>query len=135
DTDRDPPGGVTGGSRSAQVCGVVVGRASDALVEQAKRIAADLLEASVDDVVLDTSSGRFHVAGSPAVARTWADVAEAAAGSLEAEDSFEAASPTFPFGANVAVVEVDVDTGEVELLRFVGCDDAGFLLNPLLAEG
>ena len=135
DTDRDPAGSVTGGSRSAQVCGVVVGRASDLVAEKAKHIAANLLEAAVDDVVLDTQTGRFHVAGTPAIAKTWVEVAAAATESLEAEDAFEAVSPTFPFGANVAVVEVDTETGRVTVVRFVGCDDAGVLLNPLLAEG
>ena len=135
DTDRDPAGQVTGGSRSAQVCGVVVGRASDLVAEKAKHIAANLLEAAVDDVVLDTNTGRFHVAGTPAIAKSWIEVAAAATESLEAEDSFEAVSPTFPFGANVAVIELDTETGQITLVRFVGCDDAGILLNPLLAEG
>jgi carbon-monoxide dehydrogenase large subunit len=135
DTDRVPAGGVTGGSRSAQVCGVVVGLASDAVADLAKRVAADLLEAAPEDIVLDTGTGRFHVAGAPAVARTWAEVASAAPTPLTAEETFEAASPTYPFGANVAVVELDTETGRVELLRMVGCDDAGTLLNPLLAEG
>jgi carbon-monoxide dehydrogenase large subunit len=109
DTDRDPAGQVTGGSRSAQVCGVVVGRASDLVAEKAKHIAANLLEAAVDDVVLDTDTGRFHVAGTPAIAKSWTEVATAATESLEAEDSFEAVSPTFPFGANVAVIELDTE--------------------------
>lgn len=135
DTDRDPAGGVVGGSRSAQVCGVVVGRASLKIVERAKEIAATLLEANPDDVVLDNDRGVFHVAGAPAIARTWTDVTAAAGGPLDAEDSFEAASPTYPFGTNVAVVEVDLDTGHVELVRLVGCDDAGKVLNPLLFEG
>ena len=135
DTDRDPPGQVTGGSRSAQVCGVVVGRASDLVADKARHIAADLLEAAVDDVVLDTDTGRFHVTGSPAIAKSWAEVAAAAPEPLEAEDAFEPVSPTFPFGANVAVIELDTETGQVTLVRFVGCDDAGVLLNPMLAEG
>jgi carbon-monoxide dehydrogenase large subunit len=135
DTDRDPAGGVVGGSRSAQVCGVVVSRASLQIVEKAKQIAADLLEASADDIVLDTDSGSFHVAGTPARAKSWTDVTAAAGGPLAAEDAFEASSPTFPFGTNLAVVEVDLDTGRVELQRLVGCDDAGTVLNPLLFEG
>ena len=135
DTDRDPIGQVTGGSRSAQICGVVVSRASILVADKARQIAANLLEASVDDVVLDTETGRFHVAGTPAIAKSWAEVAAAATEPLEAEDAFEAVSPTFPFGANVAVVELDTETGRVVLSRFIGCDDAGLLLNPLLAEG
>jgi carbon-monoxide dehydrogenase large subunit len=135
DTDLAPAGVVTGGSRSAQVCGTVVGRAADAVVEMARAVAADLLEASPDDVVLDVERGAFHVAGTPARSRTWAEVAAASPGELRAERTFEAPSPTFPFGANIATVEVDLDTGKVELLSLVGCDDAGRILNPLLFEG
>jgi aerobic carbon-monoxide dehydrogenase large subunit len=135
DTDVAPPGGVTGGSRSAQICGTVVGRASDAVVEQARELAAGLLEAALDDVVLDRDRGCFHVAGAPSITRGWSEVVRAAGQpTIGAEATFESA-PTFPFGANVAVVEVDSETGKVELRRLVGCDDAGTLLNPLLAEG
>ncbi len=54
---------------------------------------------------------------------------------MKAEDAWEAPSPTYPFGTNLALVEVDLDTGQVELLRLIGCDDAGTILNPLLFEG
>ncbi len=134
DTDRVPPGPTTGGSRSAQICGTVVGRAAGAVVAQAREVAAGLLEAAADDVVLDTGSGRFHVTGSPSISRTWAEVVESAGAPLAAEAAFEAA-PTFPFGADVAVVEVDTQTGRVEVVRMVACDDAGRILNPLLFEG
>ncbi|MCP5027962.1 MAG: molybdopterin-dependent oxidoreductase, partial [Actinomycetia bacterium] len=78
DTDIVARGGITGGSRSAQKAGSAVAEATDALVTEARLLAADLLEASVDDVVLDLDSARFHVAGAPAVrAIGWADVAEA----------------------------------------------------------
>ena len=103
--------------------------------EQAKQLAATLLEAAPDDIVLDTDRGAFHVAGAPAITRSWTDIASAAGGPLTAEDSFEATSPTYPFGTNLAVVEVDLDTGRVVLQRLVGCDDAGTILNPLLFEG
>jgi carbon-monoxide dehydrogenase large subunit len=135
DTDRDPAGGVVGGSRSAQSCGVVVGRAADRLVDEARRVAADLLEAAVDDVVLDTTAGQFHVAGSPSLGKGWNDVAAAIDGSLTVEETYERTGPSFPFGTNVAVVEVDTETGHVQVLRLVGCDDAGRILNPLIAEG
>lgn len=135
DTDRDPAGGVVGGSRSAQVCGVVVSRASLQIVDAAKEIAATLLEASPDDIILDTERGAFHVAGAPSISRSWTEVTDASGGPMAAEDSFEASSPTFPFGTNLSVVEVDLDTGQVELLRLVGCDDAGTVLNPLIFEG
>jgi carbon-monoxide dehydrogenase large subunit len=135
DTDQVPLGQVTGGSRSVQVCGVVVGRAADRVVDQARKVAAELLEASPDDVILDTGTGRFHVAGAPSISHSWADIAARSTEALEAEEVLEPAGPTFPFGAHVAVVEVDTDTGRVVLQRLVGCDDAGRIVNPLLAEG
>jgi carbon-monoxide dehydrogenase large subunit len=134
DTDVVQAGQLTGGSRSAQICGTVVGRASDAVVKQARAIAASLLEAAADDVVLERGTGSFHVAGSPTITKSWADVAGAAEGELAATETFES-TPTFPFGANVAVVEVDMETGRARLVRMVGCDDAGRILNPLLFEG
>src|SRR5690606_7554497 len=94
--------------------------------------------ASPDDIVLDLDAGRFHVAGTPAIARTWGELAVAAAAAddpLAAVTDFTAASPTYPFGSHVAVVEVDMETGRVELRRHIAVDDAGRILNPLLAEG
>ena len=142
DTDVVPQGGGTGGSRSMQLGGTAVLQASEQVVEQARQLAAQLLEANPDDVVLDKVDGRFHVAGTPTIGRTWSEVAaerrgsraERAAG-LRAELVFEASTPTFPFGAHLAVVEVDTETGRVELQRLVAVDDAGRILNPLLAEG
>jgi carbon-monoxide dehydrogenase large subunit len=76
------------------------------------------------------------VAGTPAVARTWSEVAAAAGeGGLDVETEFTAPSATFPFGAHVAVVEVDTETGKATLQRIIAVDDAGRLLNPLLVEG
>ncbi len=138
DTDLVPSGEVTGGSRSLQVAGSAVFDAAGKLVDLARERAAELLEASVDDLVLDADTGRFHVAGTPAVSVDWAAVAdslEPADGTLLAISDFEAAGPTYPFGTHVAVVEIDSDTGEVELVRMVACDDAGRILNPLLVDG
>ncbi len=135
DTDTAPPGGVTGGSRSAQTCGVAVGRASEELVRLAKERAAALLEAAVEDIEFDDDAGRFFVAGAPAIAKSWIDVAGAGAEPLAGEAAFEASSSTFPFGTNIMVVEVDTETGRVELVRCVACDDAGEILNPLIVEG
>jgi carbon-monoxide dehydrogenase large subunit len=146
DTDIVPRGGITGGSRSAQRAGSAVALATDALVERARHVAADLLEAAVDDVVLDVDrGGRFHVVGTPTSALGWDDIATSTAtatatasataeASLRCESDFEG-SPSFPFGAYVAVVEVDVETGEVRLQRLVTVDDAGRIINPLLATG
>ncbi|HEY1279827.1 MAG TPA: molybdopterin cofactor-binding domain-containing protein, partial [Acidimicrobiales bacterium] len=139
DTDHFEDGAVTGGSRSVQMGGVAVDMASESLVEEARRVAADLLEAAVDDVVLDPSSdgGRFHVTGTPAIGRSWADVATARADDpLQVRSTFESpGGGTFPFGAHVAVVEVYTETGRVTLLRMIGVDDAGTIINPLIAEG
>ena len=136
DTDLVPVGGGTFGSRSLQSAGVAVHEASITLVDQARKVAADLLEANPDDVVLDKSSGSFHVAGTPAVGKSWSEVAEAAgADGLKVEHSSAPPGPTFPFGSHVAVVEVDTETGEVRLERLVAVDDAGTILTPVLAEG
>jgi aerobic carbon-monoxide dehydrogenase large subunit len=138
DTDAVPRGGGTMGSRSVQLGGSAVRGAAVDVVEQARKVAADLLEAAVDDVEHDAAAGTFRVVGTPAVTRTWADVAAAADGQgtpLAADHDFQVALPTYPFGAHVAVVEVDTETGDVRLVRLVACDDAGRILNPLLAHG
>jgi aerobic carbon-monoxide dehydrogenase large subunit len=134
DTDKIPFGVGTFGSRSAQTGGVTTAQAADKVVEKAKKIAAEELEASPDDIVLDTGVGRFHVAGSPTPFKEWADLVAASPQALAEEVSYEAA-PSFPFGAHVAVVEVDTETGKVQLIRMVAVDDAGRILNPLLLEG
>ncbi|MFP5327772.1 MAG: xanthine dehydrogenase family protein molybdopterin-binding subunit, partial [Acidimicrobiia bacterium] len=136
DTDAVPRGEGTMGSRSLQAGGTAISRAAVEVVERAKDLAADLLEAAPEDLVLDREAGRWHVSGTPALAKTWAEVADSAGASgLKAEVDYEGSSPTFPFGAHVAVVEVDVETGKVRLVRMVACDDAGRILNPLLADG
>ncbi len=137
DTDLVPVGGGTMGSRSLQQGGAAVDQAAKELVEHAKALAAKLLEADAADVVLDKDAGAFHVAGTPAVAKTWAELAVASKpdGGLSLDTDFAASSATFPFGAHVAVVEVDLETGKVRHIRHVACDDAGRVLNPLLLEG
>jgi carbon-monoxide dehydrogenase large subunit len=138
DTDVVPSGEVTGGSRSLQVAGAAVDDAAVKLVDLARQRAADLLEAASEDVTLDADRGLFHVAGTPAITVGWADVADAldpAHAPLLATSDFVAGGPSFPFGAHVAVVEVDRDTGAVELVRLVACDDAGTILNPMLVDG
>ena len=136
DTDEVPKGVGTFGSRSLQLGGAAVQKASQTVVAQARELAANLLEANAADVVLDLTRGVFHVSGTPAVSRTWAEVAHHAAdtGGLAAAEDF-ASTPTFPFGSHVAVVEVDTDTGETRLVRMITCDDSGTLINPLLVEG
>jgi carbon-monoxide dehydrogenase large subunit len=143
DTDVVPRGGNTGGSRSVQKAGSAVAIATDTIVAEAKRHVADLLEADESDIVLDTSTGRFSVAGAPgATTIGWVEVAAAVhsdadsgnAG-LRCETDYEPESPTAPYGAYAAVVEVDLETGSVELLRIVTVDDAGTIVSPTLALG
>jgi aerobic carbon-monoxide dehydrogenase large subunit len=135
DTDEVRSGGLTVGSRSVQIGGAAIAGAAAELVEAARRRAADRLEAAVQDVVLDAGTGRFHVAGTPAVSVDWAELSRDGGEPLRAEVDFTPPMPTFPFGAHLAVVEVDTETGRVELVRHVALDDAGRLLNPLLADG
>jgi len=135
DTDLVPTRNVTGGSRSAQVAGSAMVSASTHLVTAAMDHAAAALEASVDDMIFDQAAGTFHVAGTPARSVTWADVAVNAPGPVEGISDFVQQSSTFPFGAHCSVVEVDLDTGGVTVLRHVCVDDCGTILNPLLADG
>ena len=140
DTDEVPRGTGTYASKSTQLGGTAAAEAAAGVVERGRQLAADILEVGVEDVVLDRDTGSFHVAGAPQSALTWAELAERAAADgrlvdLQSESDFTAESPTFPFGAHVAVVEVDTETGAVELLRLVAVDDAGHIVNPLVAEG
>jgi aerobic carbon-monoxide dehydrogenase large subunit len=137
DTATVPRGGGTGGSRSLQMAGNAVRAAADDVLEQGRRRAAAMLEASVDDVQL-TEDGEFGVVGVPSVTLTWAQVASGAESEGErifAGLDFHQDSATFPFGAHVAVVEVDTETGRVTPRRHVAVDDCGRVLNPLLVEG
>jgi len=139
DTDIVPRGVGTFGSRSLQSGGSAVHLAAIEVVDKAKALAADLFEAAPGDIVLDAHGGQFHVAGTPALAKGWAEVARAALDKdgepLMAEVDIPSTGSTFPFGTHVSVVEVDTETGSVELKRHIAVDDAGRILNPLLAEG
>jgi carbon-monoxide dehydrogenase large subunit len=133
----------TYGSRSVTVGGSALAAAAEEVREQAKRIVAYSLEVSPRDLVWE--QGRFHVAGSPEFGMTLAQAAQKAAGTrrlppgaartLEATSRFSLPGPVFPFGVYAAVVEVDRETGMVRALRVAAVDDAGVLVNPLLAEG
>ncbi len=133
DTDLVPEGGGTGGSRSLQQGGMAVQQAADELIELARLRAAAALEASAADLVFDTGRSAFAVAGDPAASVPLAQLAEAER--LLVRTVFSAPGATFPFGTHVAVVEVDTETGKVTLRQMGTVDDAGFVLNPLLAEG
>jgi carbon-monoxide dehydrogenase large subunit len=144
DTAVVPRGGGTAGSRSLQIGGGAVYKASEEVLEKAKQLAAHLLEASVDDVVVH-DDGTVGVAGSPASALSWAELARAAADDTRRPDGMDAglrsdfdftqANSSFPFGAHIAVAEVDIETGEARLIRHIAVDDCGRILNPMLVEG
>lgn len=131
DTAEVAHGEGTGSARSLQLAGNAVAQAVDQLLEAARHVAADLLEASPADIVLE--AGRFSVRGAPARSVGWNDVA--AAVPIDATVDFVQPGPTFPSGAHAAVVEVDLETGAVELLRFVAVDDCGTVVNPVAVEG
>jgi carbon-monoxide dehydrogenase large subunit len=136
DTDEVPRGVGTFGSKSLQSGGVAVHQAAERVVEKAKKLVADLLEANPNDIELDKENRRFHVAGTPSVTKSWAELVEASGDAgLSAEVDFAAPGPTFPFGAHIVVAEVDTETGHVSLERIIAVDDAGRLMNPLIAEG
>jgi aerobic carbon-monoxide dehydrogenase large subunit len=136
DTDLIPLGTGTYASRSLQLGGIAVHRAALDVKDQARRLAANMMEASEADLELDIEHGLWHVRGDPASGRTWADVAgHAGADGLAASVHYTDGAPTFPFGSHVAVAEVDTETGKATLVRHVTVDDAGTVLNPVLAEG
>lgn len=137
DTDIVRSSAITGGSRSVQIGGTNVWRAAGVVADKARAVAARLLEADVDDVVV-TAEGHFHVAGAPAFSVDWVDVVTSADRegiSLDGEGDFNQAQGTFPSGAHLAVVEVDTATGGVRLRDMFAVDDAGRIVNTLLAEG
>ncbi len=143
DTGLIPLGFGTGGSRAASVGGTAVLLAAQAVRDRARRIAAHLLEAAEADVEFE--AGRFHVRGLADRAVTLREVARAAHRGqqlppgldpgLDAARVYDPPDFTFPFGVYAAVVEVQPDTGQVLLRRFVGVDDVGRVINPLLLEG
>ena len=132
DTGTVARGSGTSGSRSLQLGGSAVRGACIALIEMAKQEAARQLEASPVDIVR-MPDGRFGVAGVPATALSWADLAAEA--TLVAAVDFEQDDQTFPFGCHVAVVEVDVETGQAKLVRHIAVDDCGTVLNQMLVDG
>jgi aerobic carbon-monoxide dehydrogenase large subunit len=133
DTDLIPEGGGTGGSRSLQQGGAAVQQASRELLDLARERAADELEANPADLVFDTRMSAFAVAGDPDISVSLAHLAQREP--LAVRAVFTAPGATFPFGTHVAVVEVDTETGRAVLRRVVTVDDAGTVINPLLAEG
>jgi carbon-monoxide dehydrogenase large subunit len=133
----------TFGSRALAVGGSAVYRAASEVRDKAKRIAAHMMDASEDD--LELAGGQIRVKGTPDRATAWAAVANVAYSAvglpegmepgLEAKSYFDPPNFTFPFGTHAAVVEIERETGQVKLTRYVAVDDCGRVINPLLVEG
>jgi carbon-monoxide dehydrogenase large subunit len=143
DTGRVQFGMGTYGSRSCSVGGAAIVEGLDKIVDKCKRIAAHMLEAAPEDIEL--TAGRFHVRGSPDRSKGLPDISLAAylahsmpAGlepGLEATSFFDPSNFTYPFGTHIAMVEVDADTGDVTVLRYIAVDDVGNVINPMIVEG
>ena len=143
DTDATPMGWGTYGSRTTAVGGAALALAVRKIRDKAKVLAAHLLEASVED--MDYEDGKFFVKGSPDKAKTIQDVAlmanvawdlpEGMEAGLEASTFYDPPNFVFPYGAHLAVVEVDATTGQVELTGYTALDDCGPQINPVIVEG
>ena len=143
DTDNTPMGWGTYGSRTTAVGGSALAVSARKISEKCKIIAAHLLEAAVED--MEYSEGNFFVKGSPDNGKTIQDIAlmanvawnmpEGVESGLEASTFYDPPNFVFPYGAHLAVVEVDPETGEVTLKRYICLDDCGPQINPMIVEG
>lgn len=143
DTALSPLGLDTYGSRSLPVGGVAIAMACDKVIDKAKKIAAHQLEASEDD--LDFAGGAFSVKGSPDRTMPLAAIAfeaftahnlpDGLEPNLEAQVTYDPPNFSWPFGTHICTVEVDVETGQVDVLQYVAVDDCGVQVNPLIVEG
>jgi carbon-monoxide dehydrogenase large subunit len=138
-----PPGTGTFNSRSLVVGGTAIHLTAQRALAKARKVAAHLLEVSEEDI--ESSDGRFWVSGAPDRTLTLAEVARAAymahrlpegtEPGLEETMLYDPPDFTYPFGTHIAVVELEPETGSVELLRYVAVDDCGNVINPLVVEG
>jgi aerobic carbon-monoxide dehydrogenase large subunit len=143
DTAEGPAMGYgTYGSRSLAVGGMSIMKSCHKVIEKGRKLAAHVLEAAEDDIVFD--QGTFHVKGSPDKSKSIGEIAFASYGAglpegmeqgLEAVSYFDPPNFTWPFGAHIAVVEVDGDTGAVDLRKYVAVDDCGNIINPMIVDG
>jgi carbon-monoxide dehydrogenase large subunit len=133
DTSAIPRGGGTSGSRSASLGGSAASIAANRLGTRLKELAAATLEAAAEDIRLE--GGSAVVVGTDVGISLAALVAAVSGRSIEEEQDFAAPGQTFPFGSVVCAVEVDMETGEVEIVGYTSVDDCGRVINPLLVEG
>jgi carbon-monoxide dehydrogenase large subunit len=143
DTNTGPYGMGTYGSRSLAVGGESVARAAEKVQDKAKRIVAHLLEAAPEDI--EVSGDRFAVRGSPDKGMALAEVSAAAyipenlpdgmEPGLEETTFYDPENFVYPFGAHACIVDVDAETGRVDVARYVAVDDCGPAINPMLIEG
>ena len=142
DTNEGPGFGYgTYGSRTLAVGGVAINRACAKVVEKGKKVAAHILEAAEEDIVFD--QGKFHVKGAPDKSKAFGEVAFAAYGQLpagleqglEAVAYFEPPNFVWPFGAHICAVEVDAETGNAQITKYVAVDDCGNIINPMIVDG
>jgi carbon-monoxide dehydrogenase large subunit len=143
DTAVSPVGMDTYGSRSLAVAGTALFKAAEKIRDKARRIAAHELEVAEED--LEWTNGRFQVAGAPDRAKTIPEIAfsawtahnlpEGTEPTLEATAVWDPPNFTFPSGAHICAVEVDQETGKVDIIKYVGVDDCGRVVNPLIVEG
>ena len=141
DTDTAPYGMGTWGSRSTPVGGAACANAGRKIKAKAQKIAAHLLEVSEDDLEWDVDT--FRVKGAPSKAKTMKEIALASYSNvpeglemgLEAVEYYDPPNFTFPYGAYICVVDVDVDTGETKIRKFYALDDCGTRINPMIIEG
>ena len=143
DTLGTPFGYGTYGSRSLAVGGVAVYNSAQKIKEKAKRIGAHMLEAALEDVVFE--DGMVYVKGAPDKVKTIQDIAGAAALAYDLPEGMEPflddisyydpPECTYPFGAHLCVVEVDKDTGQVQIKRYIAVDDVGKVINPMIVDG
>ena len=143
DTDTTPMGWGTYGSRTTAVGGAALATAVKKIKDKAKALTAHLLEASPEDI--DYQEGRFFVKGTPARAKTIQEIAlmanvawnlpQGMEAGLEATSFYDPPNFVYPFGTHIAVVEIDAETGQVALKRYVAVDDCGPQINPMIVEG
>ena len=143
DTAQVQQGTGTFGSRSAVVGGTAIHMSATKIKDKARRIAAHMLEAAPEDVVYE--DGKLFVQGAPAEAKTFQEIAlasywydglpEGLEPGLEATSIFDPKNFTWPFGTHICMVEVDPDTGDTKVLRYVAVDDVGNVINPMIVEG